>query len=274
MPVRGRAGGALLLALCVSQTTAWGTPLRVRALTVLTLAAGLASTIFAPVASTLAGALGWRAGFLVLAGSIRGSRSRVAGNRRRTAGSPDRRGDTSRRRARNADPHPSRGGRRTLGNSQGLACSTVFSLHPSPPPTVLAPTAGLGWRSSLGPIPWRCWSPRPDAHSARSPLPPVVHPQQPAAQTISTSDRSGARAQVQCAPGAAATTAPDVGRNRVLTALSRAPGMPRAGGPAYGPRTRAYWATSVKRRVAVLVHRIAWSCISGGRQAPGRTHDF
>jgi predicted MFS family arabinose efflux permease len=70
MPVRGRAGGALLLALCVSQTTAWGTPLRVRALTALTLAAGLASTIFAPVASTLAGALGWRAGFLVLAGIL------------------------------------------------------------------------------------------------------------------------------------------------------------------------------------------------------------
>jgi hypothetical protein len=100
--------------------------LRVRALTVLTLAAGLASTIFAPVASTLAGALGWRAGFLVLAGSIRGSRSRVAGNRRRTAGSPDRRGDTSRRRARIADPHPSRGGRRTLGNSQAWPAQRYF----------------------------------------------------------------------------------------------------------------------------------------------------
>jgi hypothetical protein len=139
MPVRGRAGGALLLALCVSQTTAWGTPLRVRALTVLTLAAGLASTIFAPVASTLAGALGWRAGFLVLAGSIRGSRSRVAGNRRRTAGSPDRRGDTSRRRARIADPHPSRGGRRTLGNSQAWPAQRYFHCTHHRRPQCLPP---------------------------------------------------------------------------------------------------------------------------------------
>lgn len=40
------------------------------ALTVVTLAAGLASTIFAPVAATLTGAFGWRDAFLILAGIL------------------------------------------------------------------------------------------------------------------------------------------------------------------------------------------------------------
>jgi MFS family permease len=40
------------------------------ALTVVTLAAGLASTIFAPVAAALTGGLGWRGAFLVLAGIL------------------------------------------------------------------------------------------------------------------------------------------------------------------------------------------------------------
>lgn len=40
------------------------------ALTVLTLAAGLASTIFAPIAASLTGALGWRGAFLILAGIL------------------------------------------------------------------------------------------------------------------------------------------------------------------------------------------------------------
>jgi MFS family permease len=47
--------------------TRWWGPQRVRALTALTLLAGLASTIFAPSAAALLGALGWRPTYLVLA---------------------------------------------------------------------------------------------------------------------------------------------------------------------------------------------------------------
>ena len=47
--------------------TGWYGPDRVRALTALTLAAGFASTIFAPLTATLGGHLGWRTTYLVLA---------------------------------------------------------------------------------------------------------------------------------------------------------------------------------------------------------------
>ncbi|MBB0232257.1 MFS transporter, partial [Streptomyces calidiresistens] len=47
--------------------TRWWGPGRVRALTVLTLAGGLASTIFAPLTAVLAGHHGWRTAYLVLA---------------------------------------------------------------------------------------------------------------------------------------------------------------------------------------------------------------
>jgi MFS family permease len=47
--------------------TGWYGPRRVRALTTLTLAAGFASTIFAPLTATLAGHLSWRSVYLVLA---------------------------------------------------------------------------------------------------------------------------------------------------------------------------------------------------------------
>jgi MFS family permease len=46
--------------------THWGGPRRVRALTTLTLVAGLASTVFAPLASALDDWLGWRQAYLVL----------------------------------------------------------------------------------------------------------------------------------------------------------------------------------------------------------------
>ena len=46
--------------------TRWGGARRVRALTTLTLVAGLASTVFAPLASVLDDALGWRQAYLVL----------------------------------------------------------------------------------------------------------------------------------------------------------------------------------------------------------------
>jgi MFS family permease len=50
--------------------TGWYGPDRVRALTTLTLAAGFASTIFAPLAAELAGQLSWRQVYLVLAGLL------------------------------------------------------------------------------------------------------------------------------------------------------------------------------------------------------------
>ena len=50
--------------------THWGGTRRVRALTTLTLVAGLASTVFAPLASVLDDAFGWRAAYLVLLGGL------------------------------------------------------------------------------------------------------------------------------------------------------------------------------------------------------------
>jgi MFS family permease len=50
--------------------THWGGARRVRALTTLTLVAGLASTVFAPLASVLDDALGWRVAYLVLLGGL------------------------------------------------------------------------------------------------------------------------------------------------------------------------------------------------------------
>lgn len=47
--------------------TRWWGPRRVRALTILTLLAGLASTIFAPLTAALSGHLGWRHTYVVLA---------------------------------------------------------------------------------------------------------------------------------------------------------------------------------------------------------------
>jgi MFS family permease len=50
--------------------TRWGGRRRVRALTTLTLVAGLASTVFAPLAAVLDDALGWRQAYLVLLGGL------------------------------------------------------------------------------------------------------------------------------------------------------------------------------------------------------------
>ncbi|MHA7191264.1 MFS transporter [Arthrobacter sp. MDT2-16] len=50
--------------------TRWYGPHRVRALTTLTLVAGFASTIFAPLTAALIDALGWRTAYLVLAGVL------------------------------------------------------------------------------------------------------------------------------------------------------------------------------------------------------------
>lgn len=50
--------------------TRWWGPDRVRALTIVTLAGGLASTVFAPLTATLADHLDWRTTYLVLAGVL------------------------------------------------------------------------------------------------------------------------------------------------------------------------------------------------------------
>ncbi|WP_199435525.1 MFS transporter [Qaidamihabitans albus] len=63
----GVAMGAVLYPPAFAALTRWYGPRRVRALTVLTLAAGLASTVFAPLTAALAAHLGWRQAYVVLA---------------------------------------------------------------------------------------------------------------------------------------------------------------------------------------------------------------
>ena len=63
----GVAMSAVLYPPAFAALTRWYGPRRVGALTVLTLAGGLASTIFAPITAVLAGPLGWRGTYLVLA---------------------------------------------------------------------------------------------------------------------------------------------------------------------------------------------------------------
>lgn len=63
----GFASAGLFYPPAFAALTAWYGPQRVRALTTLTLAAGFASTIFAPLTSTLASHLTWRGTYLTLA---------------------------------------------------------------------------------------------------------------------------------------------------------------------------------------------------------------
>jgi MFS family permease len=63
----GTASAGLYYPPAFAALTAWYGPQRVRALTTLTLAAGFASTIFAPLAAALAAHLTWRGVLLVLA---------------------------------------------------------------------------------------------------------------------------------------------------------------------------------------------------------------
>jgi len=63
----GAAMGAVLYPPAFAALTRWHGPDPVRALTVLTLAGGLASTVFAPLTAALAGPLDWRQTYLVLA---------------------------------------------------------------------------------------------------------------------------------------------------------------------------------------------------------------
>ena len=68
--VVGVAMGAVLYPPAFAALTRWHGPNRVRALTVLTLAAGLASTVFAPLTAWLSTHLDWRGTYLVLAGIL------------------------------------------------------------------------------------------------------------------------------------------------------------------------------------------------------------
>lgn len=63
----GVAMAGTLYSPAFAALTRWWGPRRVRALTALTLLAGLSSTIFAPLTATLLGHLGWRHTYLVLA---------------------------------------------------------------------------------------------------------------------------------------------------------------------------------------------------------------
>ncbi|SDE04092.1 MFS transporter [Auraticoccus monumenti] len=65
--VAGVAMSGVLYPPAFAALTRWYTEDRVRALTVLTLAGGLASTVFAPLTAALAGQLGWRGTYLALA---------------------------------------------------------------------------------------------------------------------------------------------------------------------------------------------------------------
>ncbi|CCH87366.1 putative Permease of the major facilitator superfamily MFS_1 [Modestobacter italicus] len=68
--VAGVAMAAVFYQAGFAALTRWYGPARVRALTTLTLVAGLASTIFAPLTSLLLDHLSWRATYLVLAGVL------------------------------------------------------------------------------------------------------------------------------------------------------------------------------------------------------------
>nr|WP_214402381.1 MFS transporter [Pseudonocardia lacus] len=66
----GVAMAGVLYQPAFAALTRWWGPRRVTALTAVTLLAGLASTIFAPLTAALAGPLGWRGTYLVLAGVL------------------------------------------------------------------------------------------------------------------------------------------------------------------------------------------------------------
>ena len=66
----GAAQSAVLYQPAFTVITRWYGPARIRPLTILTLAAGFASTIFAPVTAALASSFGWRDAFLMLAGIL------------------------------------------------------------------------------------------------------------------------------------------------------------------------------------------------------------
>ncbi|MDJ0459878.1 MFS transporter [Arthrobacter sp. NQ7] len=68
--IAGAAQAAVLYQPAFTVISRWYGPARVKPLTILTLVAGFASTIFAPLTAALCSAIGWRGAFLVLAGLL------------------------------------------------------------------------------------------------------------------------------------------------------------------------------------------------------------
>lgn len=68
--VAGAAQAAVLYQPAFTVISRWYGPARMRPLTVLTLVAGFASTIFAPFTAALTDAFGWRGAFIILAGTL------------------------------------------------------------------------------------------------------------------------------------------------------------------------------------------------------------
>ncbi|MFF2318234.1 MFS transporter [Arthrobacter sp. NPDC058097] len=66
----GTAQAAVLYQPAFTVISRWYGPSRVRPLTILTLVAGFASTIFAPLTAALCNGIGWRGAFLVLSGLL------------------------------------------------------------------------------------------------------------------------------------------------------------------------------------------------------------
>lgn len=66
----GTAQAAVLYQPAFTVISRWYGPARIRPLTILTLVAGFASTIFAPVTAALTSAFGWRSAFIFLAGVL------------------------------------------------------------------------------------------------------------------------------------------------------------------------------------------------------------
>lgn len=68
--VVGVAASAVLYPPAFAALTRWGGAQRVKALTALTIAGGLSSTVFGPVTAALEGWLGWQGAYVVLAGAL------------------------------------------------------------------------------------------------------------------------------------------------------------------------------------------------------------
>lgn len=66
----GTAMAATFYQPAFAALTRWHQPRHVRALTTVTLAGGLASTVFAPITAALADHLSWRTTYLVLAATL------------------------------------------------------------------------------------------------------------------------------------------------------------------------------------------------------------
>ena len=144
----GVAMSAILYAPAFAAITGWaGTDVshRIRALTAVTLVAGLASTVFAPLTAWLLGALGWRATYLVMAAFVAataaahwwGLRKPWPGTHTQIAGQRQARGDEA--------PQPFRAGEfRLLVAAMALGGFCVHAVVVNLVPLLLENGLGLG----------------------------------------------------------------------------------------------------------------------------------